>query len=439
MPGQPEAGWQQGNLSELQIYSAVQLDSTALLKDMEGVDLVDKLAESGLQVPPEVAETLKPAVPNQQQIIEQKLMDIAETDDSARASKLQSSLITAAVNFAKQGEFEKARRVIQHRAVPIAVQEDLLTQISALEAERNRQRVADEADKIRVANQARQFDKTAAIARQTDSPSSGLGAVNVGPLSVTNRGISYAGTMPTISKDYYRRVLQFPGNQGKNALIFPLPINAPITSGVGWRTHPVLGDRRFHSGTDIGAPEGTPVLAAADGKVTGADSMGGYGNAVVIEHNNGTFETLYGHLSEILVRPGEWVPQGTVIGRVGSTGLSTGPHLHFETKQLTSEGWVLVDPGAQLEVAQAQLAQFLQNGGTLKAQATSLGQAFVGVKGGVDTMVAISPTVIQALPEVKVPRVLAQAKLVPPQSGMAAIFPVQPVKKVAIAPNPTQK
>jgi murein DD-endopeptidase MepM/ murein hydrolase activator NlpD len=142
--------------------------------------------------------------------------------------------------------------------------------------------------------------------------------------------------------------------------MFPLTIPAPITSLFGWRIHPITGNRRFHSGTDLGASLGTPVLAADAGKVAIADFLGGYGLTVVLEHKKFTQQTLYGHLSEIFVHPGEWVKQGAVIGRVGSTGNSTGPHLHFETRQLTPEGWVATDPGIQLENALAKLLESLR-------------------------------------------------------------------------------
>jgi murein DD-endopeptidase MepM/ murein hydrolase activator NlpD len=394
--------WRQCKPEDFQVFQAVTLDANAVLQGLAGVDLVTQLAESGLQVPLQAPTIPAIARGNQQRVIEQRLAEIADAAEDSASSQLQTNLVHAAISFAKQGNFEAARRVIQHQAVPESVQTDVLAQVSALEAEANRQRVAQQADQIRLANQARQIRQPGTL---QSSDRGSITAVQVGPLSVTQRGLGYVGTMPALNKDYYRKVLQFPGKLGKNVLMFPLPIAAPITSGVGWRSHPVLGSQRFHSGTDIGAPEGTPILAVADGKVTGADSMGGYGLAVVIEHNNGTLETLYGHMSEILVRPGEWVQQGTIIGRVGSTGLSTGPHLHFEVKQLTSEGWVLVDPGPQLVAAQAQLTQVLQ-GGSLQLQATLLGQAFVGAGGGAQTT-----NVIQALPEVVVPRVLAQAQI----------------------------
>ena len=81
---------------------------------------------------------------------------------------------------------------------------------------------------------------------------------------------------------------------------------------------------------------------------------------VVLDHNKFTQQTLYGHLSEIFVQPGERVEQGTVIGRVGSTGNSTGPHLHFETRQMTPEGWVATDSGAELEYALAEMVKALR-------------------------------------------------------------------------------
>lgn len=133
-------------------------------------------------------------------------------------------------------------------------------------------------------------------------------------------------------------------------LIYPLSSPAPTTSSFGWRTHPITGSRRFHSGVDIGAPMGAPVVAAGTGIVMSSGWLGGYGKAIVIQHN-GVQQTLYGHLSEVFVQPGQRIEQGTVIGRVGSTGNSTGPHLHFETKVATTDGWVAIDPGDDIKYA----------------------------------------------------------------------------------------
>jgi murein DD-endopeptidase MepM/ murein hydrolase activator NlpD len=95
------------------------------------------------------------------------------------------------------------------------------------------------------------------------------------------------------------------------------------------RFHPILGFMKMHTGIDFAAPIGTPILAAGDGVVEDAKWWGGYGRWVRIEHNK-DWETGYGHMSAIAVRPGQHVVQGQVIGYVGTTGRSTGPHLHFE-------------------------------------------------------------------------------------------------------------
>jgi murein DD-endopeptidase MepM/ murein hydrolase activator NlpD len=139
-------------------------------------------------------------------------------------------------------------------------------------------------------------------------------------------------------------------------LMFPLPFPVPITSAFGWRIHPISGITSFH----LGAETGTPILAAETGKVTIADWLGGYGLSVLLEHSEGQFATRYAHLSQMFVQPGQWVEKGTVIGLVGSTGNSTGPHLHYELLQRTPEGLVAVDPSAELKQALAQLVKALQ-------------------------------------------------------------------------------
>ncbi len=110
---------------------------------------------------------------------------------------------------------------------------------------------------------------------------------------------------------------------------FVLPVGGRVTSGYGTRMHPLLGSARFHRGIDLAAASGTPIKAAADGRVVRVGWRGGYGRQVALAHDGG-LDTSYSHLSRILARPGEQVERGQVIGLVGSSGLSTGPHLHFE-------------------------------------------------------------------------------------------------------------
>jgi murein DD-endopeptidase MepM/ murein hydrolase activator NlpD len=110
------------------------------------------------------------------------------------------------------------------------------------------------------------------------------------------------------------------------------PAMGPITSGFGYRMHPVLGYRRLHAGVDIGAGTGAPVSAAAEGEVFFASWRGGYGRCIILLHGGG-MSTLYGHLSRIDVAAGQRVRRGQRIGAVGSTGLASGPHLHFEVRR----------------------------------------------------------------------------------------------------------
>ena len=109
------------------------------------------------------------------------------------------------------------------------------------------------------------------------------------------------------------------------------PVAGRITSGFGLRFHPILHFRRMHTGLDFGASWGSPIVAAADGQVVVAGGVGGYGRAVEVNHGGGIM-TLYGHMSAVAASAGHMVRQGQVIGYVGSSGLSTGPHLHFEVR-----------------------------------------------------------------------------------------------------------
>ena len=119
--------------------------------------------------------------------------------------------------------------------------------------------------------------------------------------------------------------------QSTGTYIWPLPGYTPGTRTYGYRMHPILGYMRFHSGQDIGAPSGTEILAADSGVVSYCGWNGGYGNCVMINHGGGRV-TLYAHMSAYNCSYGQTVTQGDVIGYVGSTGMSTGPHLHFEVR-----------------------------------------------------------------------------------------------------------
>lgn len=125
-----------------------------------------------------------------------------------------------------------------------------------------------------------------------------------------------------------------------------LPVHGLIGSGFSWRRDPFTGRRQFHRGLDLAAPEGTPVVAPADGIVVKTERHGGYGNVLYISHGDGIV-TRYGHLHGYKVRPGQKVRRGDVIALVGNTGRSTAPHLHYEVlvggKQVDPMKYVLED------------------------------------------------------------------------------------------------
>jgi len=140
-------------------------------------------------------------------------------------------------------------------------------------------------------------------------------------------------------------------------VVFPVPADTwVLTSEYGPRVHPISGENSFHTGTDFAAPDGTPILAVADGTVTVAEFSGGYGGLIVIEHtlNGQTVATAYGHMWEtgIHVQPGDTVTAGQHIGDIGSSGNSTGPHLHFEVRTGGTDG-EHTDPAAWLNAHDA--------------------------------------------------------------------------------------
>lgn len=203
---------------------------------------------------------------------------------------------------------------------------------------------------------------TASASQGAGAASAGQGEIRVGPIAVSSQGVRL-GSTTIVSREALNEKLR-PLNvlrRGNEEYVFPLSIPASISSLFGWRMHPVAQSWRFHSGTDLAAPMGTPVLATRAGRVSVSDFLGGYGLTVIMRHDDDKLESRYAHLSQLAVEAGEWVEQGEVIGLVGSTGTSTGPHLHFELRQLTGEGWVAVDPVEVLEYGVANLLEIIDN------------------------------------------------------------------------------
>ncbi len=364
------------------ISSTAPLTTPAATVNTTSTTATPALAADSTQPTP---DAIAAARAQQRQFLEQRLADIVAKDKPLKEAQLRENLKAMALAAAKAGQIEKARQMAQDPMLTPDVQAELLAEISAIEA--------DQRTRQPIVTSKPVHPKTALpLAKSNWTPTTVPGRSLPAPLSYTPPPYSYAPAQPqyvsyalngfgqsvggigvvvddsTPQFDAQNWTAYLTGNQFNHGLwsglrfIFPLAVPAPITSVFGWRVHPITGDRRFHSGIDLGAPMGTPVLAAYTGKVALADSLNGYGLAIILSHNNDTQETLYGHLSEIFVKPGQVVAQGAVIGQVGSTGLSTGPHLHFELRQMTPDGWQAIDPGVQLQYALARLVKAMQAG-----------------------------------------------------------------------------
>jgi murein DD-endopeptidase MepM/ murein hydrolase activator NlpD len=190
-----------------------------------------------------------------------------------------------------------------------------------------------------VEDSSERVSKAVGLTSKKEVPEAGEGGLEVMPRSFTtselNDMIDDLTTRLTDQSNQLDVLDTLVTQNAANKNFFPshLPLKTKwwLSSHFGYRIDPFTGHKSFHEGLDFAAMRGTPILAAASGKVTRAGVYSGYGRMVEINHGNGLL-TRYGHMSEVLVNPGDVVVQGQVIGAVGSTGRSTGPHLHFEVR-----------------------------------------------------------------------------------------------------------
>jgi murein DD-endopeptidase MepM/ murein hydrolase activator NlpD len=225
-------------------------------------------------------------------------------DDEASASELEHT--RAQLDAATAG-LDRDLESIQVKRAEIKAQEDGLRNLQSSR------------DGKRAAQQAVQDQKSALLAE-------------------TRRNIAHLRAMASAEEQESARIARLLRNggshgSGKHAgtLTWPCPGHTSISSPFGYRMHPILHTRKLHTGIDIRAPSSARIVAAASGKVIYAGSNGGYGNFTMIDHGNGLV-TCYAHQKRIVVSSGQHVSAGTTIGYVGSTGMSTGPHLHFEVR-----------------------------------------------------------------------------------------------------------
>lgn len=310
-----------------------------------------------------------------QKALEQQLVDVAAQANEDKAEQIKQYLVIAALHYAEVGKFELARKTAQNPLLVAEIRAELFQRINEIEAEFIQEplNLAEASQSALSSEDQPTADKTAnsSITNKASIPLQPSSHQLPAPRRGDRRTLTIspsASTSTRSSQEFFPATIvrqppsYLPPVRSNLRLIFPLAVAASTTSSFGWRVHPISGENRFHAGIDFGAPIGATVIAAHSGQVVAAQWQGGYGLAIVLRYKDGTEETLYAHLSEVFVQPGQWVEQGQPIGAVGSTGNSTGPHLHFEVRQNTAEGWVAIDPAAQLNraisVAQVSRTRF---------------------------------------------------------------------------------
>lgn len=207
--------------------------------------------------------------------------------------------------------------------------------------------LAHEFEAMFLAQMLKQMRQSMAFAEEDDGEGFGKAAFADTFDTEVARHLSASGGIgiaAVIMESFERRGKVAPRVDAAPAPTSPVTLPGPVSSGFGWRADPLTGQSRFHKGVDIKAAYGQDVPSVAGGRVVAAGDQGAYGLTVVVEHDSG-IRTRYAHLSALAVQPGDEVAPGQHIGRVGSTGRSTGPHLHFEVLE---DGRV-VNPAAGMQ------------------------------------------------------------------------------------------
>ena len=209
----------------------------------------------------------------------------------------------------------------------------LLDEVTALKDGLEEQKKSLDSMKVSLeANKKNQMAKSAELATATQAQQQLVNQIN----SDLNAQFEILEDLEAESKAIARQIAAIQSKskgvtKAPGAYVWPCPSSRIITSEYGYRIHPIQGTKILHTGMDIGAKSGSDIIAAAGGTVIMAQYYGGYGNCVIVDHGGGV-STLYAHMSKIGVSNGQSVSAGQSIGKVGSTGNSTGPHLHFEVR-----------------------------------------------------------------------------------------------------------
>ncbi len=244
------------------------------------------------------------------------IREVAEADQ--RMLKELQAMADAIEVDRKELEQEMAA---QEEAKTVLAQKEATLQVQREEADALLLDLKKESDNLTeeyLANEEAEAEARAAVMALQAEYEKALSAEEAARLAALNKNNAAGGGSASSS-----------GGSAPSGFTAPLGIGLTVTSSYGWRTHPLWNDKRFHSGVDFAAGQGTPIYAIAAGTVTSAYYNEANGYMVSISHGGG-YGSLYAHMTHYVVSAGESVSQGQVIGYVGSTGWSTGPHLHFE-------------------------------------------------------------------------------------------------------------
>lgn len=295
-------------------YWSVLFQATSFSDLLDRIDMIGEIMDYDDQVLEQLAEA-RQAVAQAKADLETSRQGQQETLAQQQSQKTQLQARQAEADQLIQEITSQSAAYAQQIEQLEASQDQVAQQIAQAEATYQKQLAAEKAAAEQAAQEkaaAEQAAKAAAekAAQQQKQQSSAASSSS----DTSSSGNASGGqTAPSTS-----------------GFLWPIASSHRVTSPYGWRTHPITGKHHLHGGIDIAAPNGTPVMASKSGVVVLSQYGSSYGNYVVLSHPDGT-RTLYAHLSQRSVSPGETVSQGQTVGLVGSTGSSTGNHLHFET------------------------------------------------------------------------------------------------------------
>lgn len=290
-------------------YLAVLFDATSFSDFLSRLDFIHEVMEYDEQLYQDYIAAKEATIAAKEALEEAKAeREAAKAEEEAKKAELEEQVAAA------QAYVEELQSNINTKEAYFAeinrAEDELNAEIKRMEqqlaAEEEARRKAEEEARRKAAEEEKRRQEAAAAQNSQSSSNGSSGGSSSG-----------SGSTGSVS--------------GTGSMTWPIPGYSSISDNYGYRTHPISGEWRLHAGIDIGASYGAPIVAADSGTVTASYYHWSYGNMIMISHGNGT-STLYAHMSSLAVSTGMTVSKGQTIGYAGSTGQSTGPHLHFEVR-----------------------------------------------------------------------------------------------------------